>query len=111
MTVMAESEKRDRLNCRCEHRRPAGDPGDFAGYPEDKARGVECGADAYIVKSRFDQTNLLETIQQSCIVYGMPKEAITRNAVDIALSLEQITFTLMRLAEAVNGAHVEGQAR
>ncbi len=31
---------------------------------EDKARGVECGADAYIVKSRFDQGSLLETIQQ-----------------------------------------------
>lgn len=31
---------------------------------DDKARGVECGADAYIVKSRFDQGNLLETIQQ-----------------------------------------------
>lgn len=32
--------------------------------PEDKARGVEAGADAYIVKSAFDQNNLLETIQQ-----------------------------------------------
>jgi two-component system chemotaxis sensor kinase CheA len=32
--------------------------------PEDKARGVESGADAYIVKSRFDQDSLLETIQQ-----------------------------------------------
>lgn len=31
---------------------------------EDKARGVEAGADAYIVKSAFDQNNLLETIQQ-----------------------------------------------
>ncbi|MFZ6031124.1 MAG: chemotaxis protein CheW [Chloroflexota bacterium] len=32
--------------------------------PEDKARGVEVGADAYIVKSNFDQHNLLETIGQ-----------------------------------------------
>jgi two-component system, chemotaxis family, sensor kinase CheA len=32
--------------------------------PEDKARGIESGADAFIVKSRFDQENLLETIQQ-----------------------------------------------
>ena len=32
--------------------------------PEDKARGIEAGADAYIVKSRFDQTNLLEMIEQ-----------------------------------------------
>jgi two-component system chemotaxis sensor kinase CheA len=32
--------------------------------PEDKVRGIEVGADAYIVKSRFDQNNLLETIEQ-----------------------------------------------
>jgi two-component system chemotaxis sensor kinase CheA len=32
--------------------------------PADKARGIEAGADAYIVKSRFDQGNLLETIEQ-----------------------------------------------
>ncbi len=32
--------------------------------PADKARGIEVGADAYIVKSRFDQGNLLETIEQ-----------------------------------------------
>ncbi|HEY74462.1 MAG: hypothetical protein DRJ03_05850 [Chloroflexi bacterium] len=31
---------------------------------EDKARGIEAGADAYITKSSFDQTNLLETIEQ-----------------------------------------------
>ncbi len=30
----------------------------------DKARGLECGADAYIVKHSFDQKNLLETIEQ-----------------------------------------------
>jgi two-component system chemotaxis sensor kinase CheA len=30
----------------------------------DKARGVEVGADAYLVKSAFDQKNLLETIAQ-----------------------------------------------
>jgi two-component system chemotaxis sensor kinase CheA len=32
--------------------------------PEDKARGIEAGADAYITKGGFDQTNLLETIEQ-----------------------------------------------
>lgn len=32
--------------------------------PEDKTRGIEAGADAYIVKSSFDQNNLLETIEQ-----------------------------------------------
>jgi two-component system, chemotaxis family, sensor kinase CheA len=32
--------------------------------PTDKARGIDCGADAYIVKSSFDQGNLLDTIQQ-----------------------------------------------
>ncbi len=32
--------------------------------PSDKARGIDVGADAYIVKSSFDQGNLLETIEQ-----------------------------------------------
>jgi two-component system chemotaxis sensor kinase CheA len=31
---------------------------------QDKARGIEVGADAYLVKSAFDQKNLLETIAQ-----------------------------------------------
>lgn len=31
---------------------------------EDKARGVEAGADAYITKGSFNQSNLLETIEQ-----------------------------------------------
>ena len=31
---------------------------------KDKARGAEVGADAYLVKSAFDQTNLLETVAQ-----------------------------------------------
>jgi two-component system chemotaxis sensor kinase CheA len=31
---------------------------------EDKERGIEVQADAYIVKSSFDQVNLLETIEQ-----------------------------------------------
>lgn len=30
----------------------------------DKARGIEAGADAYIIKGNFDQNNLLETIEQ-----------------------------------------------
>jgi two-component system chemotaxis sensor kinase CheA len=34
------------------------------GSSEDKARGIEAGADAYIAKSAFDQSNLLETIEQ-----------------------------------------------
>jgi two-component system chemotaxis sensor kinase CheA len=32
--------------------------------PADKARGIEVGADAYIVKSNFDQGNLLEIVEQ-----------------------------------------------
>lgn len=32
--------------------------------PADKAKGIEVGADAYIVKSHFDQGNLLDTIEQ-----------------------------------------------
>ena len=31
---------------------------------QDKERGVEVGADAYIVKSSFDQSNLLEIIRK-----------------------------------------------
>ncbi len=34
------------------------------GSEEDKSRGIEVGADGYIVKSGFEQTNLLETISQ-----------------------------------------------
>jgi two-component system chemotaxis sensor kinase CheA len=30
---------------------------------EDKERGIECGANAYVVKSSFDQTNLLSVIE------------------------------------------------
>ena len=30
----------------------------------DKRRGIEVGADAYIVKSSFDQSNLLDTIER-----------------------------------------------
>ncbi|MBI2837696.1 MAG: hybrid sensor histidine kinase/response regulator [Acidobacteria bacterium] len=32
--------------------------------PEDKTRGIEAGADAYIIKSSFDQGKLLQTIEQ-----------------------------------------------
>jgi two-component system chemotaxis sensor kinase CheA len=31
---------------------------------EDRERGIEVGADAYIVKSSFDQSNLLEVIKR-----------------------------------------------
>lgn len=31
---------------------------------DDRRRGVEAGADAYMVKSRFDQHDLLETVQR-----------------------------------------------
>jgi len=30
---------------------------------EDKKRGIAVGADAYIVKGAFDQTNLIETVR------------------------------------------------
>jgi two-component system chemotaxis sensor kinase CheA len=32
--------------------------------PEDRARGLEAGASAYLVKSAFDQTHLLETLRR-----------------------------------------------
>ncbi len=32
--------------------------------PEDKQRGLEAGADAYFVKSSFDQTNMVEIVKQ-----------------------------------------------
>lgn len=32
--------------------------------PEDKTRGIDSGADAYVVKSSFDQSNLLDVIQR-----------------------------------------------
>ena len=32
--------------------------------PEDQARGMALGADAYIVKRKFEQGSLLETIRQ-----------------------------------------------
>ncbi|MBN1488008.1 MAG: response regulator, partial [Anaerolineae bacterium] len=32
--------------------------------PQDKARGVDAGADAYITKGSFDQSDLLSTIEQ-----------------------------------------------
>ncbi len=31
---------------------------------EDKRRGIEAGAAAYIVKSAFEQTNLLDTVER-----------------------------------------------
>jgi len=34
------------------------------GSQEDRERGIEVGADAYIIKSSFDQTNLLEIIRK-----------------------------------------------
>lgn len=37
--------------------------------------------------------------EQSCVVYGMPREAITRNVVDHVMSLDQIASTLGQLAQ------------
>ncbi len=34
------------------------------GSPEDREHGIEVGADAYIIKSSFDQNNLLETVRR-----------------------------------------------
>jgi len=36
--------------------------------------------------------------EKSCVVYGMPHEAVIRNAVDAVFSLEEIALTLKRLA-------------
>ena len=35
--------------------------------------------------------------EESCVVFGMPHEAIIRNAIDYVMNLEQIAFTLARL--------------
>jgi two-component system chemotaxis sensor kinase CheA len=32
--------------------------------PQDRQRGLDLGAHSYIVKQKFDQSNLLETIRQ-----------------------------------------------
>jgi two-component system chemotaxis response regulator CheB len=37
--------------------------------------------------------------EASCVVYGMPREAIVRNAVDLVLSLNQIAVALSRLEQ------------
>ena len=34
------------------------------GSREDRERGIDVGANAYIVKSSFDQSNLLETLRR-----------------------------------------------
>jgi two-component system chemotaxis response regulator CheB len=34
----------------------------------------------------------------SCVVYGMPNEAVLRNAVDAVFSLEDLAATLLKLA-------------
>ncbi len=35
--------------------------------------------------------------EESCVVFGMPHEAIVRNAVDYVMNIEQMVFTLARL--------------
>jgi two-component system chemotaxis response regulator CheB len=37
--------------------------------------------------------------EQSCVVYGMPREAVARDAVDRVLPLDQIALTLSQLAQ------------
>ncbi len=34
------------------------------GSREDKERGIDAGANAYIIKGSFDQNNLLETVER-----------------------------------------------
>jgi two-component system chemotaxis response regulator CheB len=36
--------------------------------------------------------------ERSCVVYGMPHEAVVRNAVNRVLTLDQIALTLSQLA-------------
>jgi two-component system chemotaxis sensor kinase CheA len=36
------------------------------GSKEDRERGIDAGANAYIVKSSFDQSNLLEVVKRLC---------------------------------------------
>lgn len=40
--------------------------------------------------------------ESSCIVYGMPKEAVIQNAVDEVLSLEQIAQILVKIASRIS---------
>jgi two-component system chemotaxis response regulator CheB len=42
--------------------------------------------------------------EQTCVVYGMPREAVARNAIDYILSLEQTGALLEQLAEAYQNA-------
>lgn len=37
--------------------------------------------------------------EHSCVVYGMPREAIVRNAIDCVLTVEQIALALNRMAQ------------
>jgi two-component system chemotaxis response regulator CheB len=42
--------------------------------------------------------------KHSCVVYGMPHEAVLRNAIDAQMNLEEIALFLKRLGEARNNA-------
>jgi two-component system chemotaxis response regulator CheB len=46
--------------------------------------------------------------KQSCVVYGMPREAAARNAVDRVLSLDQIAVTLNQFARQRRKAGPDG---
>ena len=63
----------------------------LTGMGDDGAEGLEA----------LHQTGGLTLAQneQSCVVYGMPREAVARNAVDRVLALDQIALTLRQLAQ------------
>lgn len=46
--------------------------------------------------------------EASCVVYGMPKEAVMRNAVDAVLNLEQIAQILEKVAADKQDSHSRG---
>ncbi len=62
----------------------------LTGMGDDGAEGMEALHDAGGVTIAQDE--------QSCVVYGMPREAVLRNAVDAILSLDQIALALKQLS-------------
>jgi two-component system chemotaxis response regulator CheB len=56
------------------------------------------GADGLVALHQAGALTLAQD-QASCVVYGMPHEAVLRNAVDAVLSLDDIAATLCQLAD------------
>ncbi|GKT30501.1 chemotaxis-specific protein-glutamate methyltransferase CheB, partial [Aduncisulcus paluster] len=57
---------------------------------EDKERGIEVGADAYIVKSSFDQSNLLDVIKSLTIMGEDPEIEVVGSVNDGIHALDAV---------------------